>query len=138
MTEFEKELVRFVSGYLDAGVSSEDYVKAFSQRLLDSIGQKSKPKVSEDLEEEMNRYFNDMYSDVTNCERANDSPNEDIYREVARHFAQWQKEQMMKEAVEGQVCGDNAKAWISDNPSTIFKDIKDGDRVKLIILPKED
>lgn len=43
MTEFEKELVRFVSGYLDAGVSAEDYVKAFSQHLLDSIGRQSKP-----------------------------------------------------------------------------------------------
>lgn len=45
MTEFEKELVRFVSGYLDAGVSAEDYVKAFSQRLLDFISRQSKPKV---------------------------------------------------------------------------------------------
>ena len=36
--DVEKELVRFVSGYLDAGVSAKDYVKAFSQRLLDSLG----------------------------------------------------------------------------------------------------
>lgn len=34
MTEFEKELVRFVSGYMDAGVSAEDYVKSFAERLL--------------------------------------------------------------------------------------------------------
>ena len=57
MTEFEKELVKFVSGYLDAGVSAEDYVKAFSKRLLDSIGRQCEPKVCEELGEEINRWM---------------------------------------------------------------------------------
>lgn len=35
MTNFEKECVAFVSGYMEAGVSAEDYVKAFAERLLD-------------------------------------------------------------------------------------------------------
>lgn len=34
MTKFEKECVAFVSGYMDAGVSAEDYVKSFAERLL--------------------------------------------------------------------------------------------------------
>lgn len=34
MTNFEKECVAFVSGYMEAGVSAEDYVKAFAERLL--------------------------------------------------------------------------------------------------------
>lgn len=100
MTEFEKELVRFVSGYLDAGVSTKDYVKAFSQRLLDSIGRQSKPKTCEGLEEEISRYLREDCSD-------DDEPS---ISEVARHFAKWQREQMMKEAVEGWVAVDSDTA----------------------------
>lgn len=98
MTEFEKELVRFVSGYLDAGVSAEDYVKAFSQRLLDSIGRQSKPEVSKDLEKEIDRLWNSFADEM-------EGPHNifDVYARLARHFAQWQKEQMMKETVEGEV-----------------------------------
>lgn len=91
MTEFEKELVRFVSGYLDAGVSAEDYVKAFSQRLLDSIGRQSKPKVSEGLEEEIQSFASRFYHETGNLPLVSD---------IARHFAQWQKEKFMKGSVE--------------------------------------
>jgi hypothetical protein len=79
MTEFEKELVRFVSGYLDAGVSAEDYVKAFSQSLLDSIGRQSKPKICEGLEEEIYNYVNTI---------AEGTPLFEIIPQTARHFAQ--------------------------------------------------
>ena len=84
MTEFEKELVRFVSGYLDAGVSAEDYVKAFSQRLLDSIGRQSKPKVSEDVSEDveeeiLNSYDESLHERWTKCPYT-------IFQDIARHF----------------------------------------------------
>ena len=42
-------------------------------------------------------------------------------------------EQMMKEAVEGVICGDNAKLWICNNPPSFILDkFKDGDKVKLV------
>lgn len=96
MTEPEKELVRFVSGYLDAGVSAEDYVKAFSQRLLDSIGRQSKPKVYEELEEEINRWMGS-----TDCfpEGVGISPLPkamEIVERTACHFAQWGAEHLKK------------------------------------------
>jgi len=219
MTEFEKELVRFVSGYLDAGVSAEDYVKAFSQRLLDSIGQKSKgeewteeddkmreqsvlyllnakdsaasqcrphihrcmewlktlpkqskpkmrfphekdivdkvfgagnldgweydeakalvalakeellkdikPKVSEELEEAAKAYADDT------------NPTDSFY-DAFKEGAIWQKEQMMKEAVKGQVIDDGGDfKLIVPALHTILKNTEDGEMFKLIFIKEE-
>lgn len=62
--------------------------------------------------------------------------------EIARHFAQWQKEQMMKEAVEGYVDKDFI---VTEGPFYFIRSVnldlpngfKEGDKVKLIIV-KED
>lgn len=122
MTEFEKELVRFVSGYFDAGISAEDYVKAFSQRLLNSIGQQSKPKASEDVEEAAENYAygesNDKYQGFVD-------------------EASWHKGQMMKESVDATVIamksGDKyCQAYITDRNS--LANMCNGDHVKLIIV----
>lgn len=139
MTAFEKELVRFVSGYLDAGVSAEDYVKAFSKRLLDFIGRQIKPKVSEDVETEALRSAGVLLS-----EHFEDEDDDAIRTTALRcwkggviHGASWQKEQMMKEAVEGEVYlyhsyNRNATAIVVDIPKENL-----GDNVRIIIV-KED
>ena len=84
----------------------------------------SEEPVSEDLEEEWKRY-------ITSEEYLNDIPGG---LPVARHFANWQKQQMMKDAVEGYVdmLEFPEKTWIE--LSAIPKDLKDGDKVKLIII----
>ena len=65
---------------------------------------------------------------------------DDIYaiRECSKKLMQKAKEELMKEAVEGVICGDNAKLWVCNNPPSFILDkFKDGDKVKLIFI-KED
>ena len=91
------------------------------------LGRRGKPKVSEDLEKEIERYirFNgNGYSVVL---------DDDDLRKLARHFAQWQKEQMLKEAVEIEVvetCG-IPSVWVKTAQS------KAGDKVRIVIVKEE-
>jgi len=79
-------------------------------RLLNWLGElpnwvRCKPKVSEDLEEEINRCIYKPFFDLDGVAVKGATyylTVEDV-ADIARHFAQWQKEQMMKEAVEARV-----------------------------------
>ena len=102
MTEFEKELVKFVSGYLDAGVSAEDYVKAFSKRLLDSIGRQCEPKVCEELGEYAQKV--EDYYDVGE-ERGYLCVHRGDIKNAVITGAKWQKEQMMKDGLDAVKSG---------------------------------
>lgn len=52
--------------------------------------------------------------------------------------AKWQREQMMKEAVEGHVSTNGmGNKYLFPNYNDDFKDINDGDKVRIIIV-KED
>ena len=68
----------------------------------------------QDLEDEVDRYFDDIYSEVTGCERAADSQNEEVYREIARHFAEWQKKKDEKTL---------HQEWMKQKEN-LFKDIR--------------
>ena len=67
--------------------------------------------------------------------KLSDDPSNEELRMFARHFAKWQKEQMMKEAVEGVIddCGTPARLRL-EMPGGSFRI---GDKVRLIVLPKE-
>lgn len=58
--------------------------------------------------------------------------------QIARHFAEWQKEQMLKDAVEGVVCatitGTNAISFLSPLP----KELTAGDKVRIVILKQKE
>lgn len=109
------------------------------------------------LEEEVKRYYSDNFAYLSS-----DQPTLSILTNVARHFAQWQKEQMMdewlkdrdgcfwdgvnegkkamreqmlNEAVEGKVCGIYGNWVESEFQKTPIGE--EGDKVKLIII-KED
>lgn len=98
---------------------------------------------SEDLEKEVHRFFDEcievyevpLYGKVKERVIAVDN-----YELTARHFAEWQKGLMLKDAVEATVmatkCGDKyQQLLISDwNP---MSDMCNGDKVKIIIV-KED
>ena len=73
--------------------------------------------------------------------------------QIARHFAEWQKEQMMKDAVEGEICGrvyDHINVRFANgickylepkNISHIPADVskyKPGQKVKIIILKDDE
>ena len=81
--------------------------------------------VRDDLEEEIRRKIEEVHR----------QPCYDL-KDFARHFTNWQKQQMMKDAVEAVSC------TFSNSSSTFLRiedglDTKDGDKVKLIII-KED
>ena len=57
---------------------------------------------------------------------------------VARHFAEWQKEQMMKDAVEGEIQMRYSGSLCAKTIRVINEDkFKLGDKVRIIIV-KED
>lgn len=59
-------------------------------------------------------------------------------QEIARHFANWQKEQMMKNVVETKVKGRiDGKGIFIDTDIPIGIDVNEDDKVKIIII-KED
>lgn len=60
------------------------------------------------------------------------------FLEIFKAGAQWQEEQLMKDAVYGLVCGhdDNSPAWIDFNLLN-KPDVKVGEEIKLIIIREE-
>lgn len=92
---------------------------------------------NEDLEVEFNRFLDEvegvprMWHSEEQIEWAMD---------VARHFAIWQKQQIMKEAINGEVF-DNYDKDICQHHLELLVDIpkkyKDGDKVKLIIIKEK-
>lgn len=71
------------------------------------LGKQCKGPVNEDLEEEIDRLWESFADEM-------DGPHNlyDIYARLARHFANWQKSQMLKDAV--------------------------GDKVKIVIIPEKE
>lgn len=86
----------------------------------------SEEPVSEDLEEEWKRY-------ITSEEYLNDIPGG---LPVARHFANWQKQQMMNGAIEAEILEIYYPTGSSLEISTRIPEDKyeAGDKVKLIII----
>ena len=89
--------------------------------------QRAEEEVCKEFDEECERYFNSMTP-----EQFLNTPN----TVIARHFAQWQRERMMKEAVEGIV----TTRSMAGNIVTAHVDYryKDGQKVRVIVLPKEE
>ncbi len=115
-----------------------DAQMALCDRLLSFIDSLPEEKVSdstpleesgEDLKSELHNYIEQHKSELAGYF--------DI-RRVARHFANWQKQQMMKDAVYGLVCGhdDNSPAWIDLNLLN-KPDVNVGEEIKLIIIKEE-
>lgn len=89
---------------------------------------------SENLNEEIKKYF------------ASVDLKEVSFADIARHFAQWQKEQMMKSTIDGTVGEGNPQypQWGEHLPTIAYsdmmllpKDFKFGDKIKIIVI-KED
>lgn len=95
---------------------------------------------SDYLEKEINNYFKDWYFDEDRDIMVlpnHYSANLDDIKEIARHFANWQKEQLMKDADELIVKGDSAR---DNEPYIIFvpdmkrRGFKIGDKAKVVII----
>ena len=87
--------------------------------------EKLKEPASEDFESEWKRY----------CDSKGGGAVTMNIKDVAKHFAQWQKEQMMKDAVEGRL---GSTVTGSEQYVSAYAGYgeygKDGDKVKLIII----
>ena len=81
-----------------------------------------------ELEEEIDRFEDWMES-----YNQSDYPTCISTRQIARHFAEWQKKQMMKEAVDGIV----GFVTIRLCTPNFGEKYKEGDKVKLIVIPQD-
>lgn len=83
------------------------------------------------LEEEISRTYHD--GSVTDTEDIDHV----AYENIARYFAQWQKSQMLKDAVEGQVCATTSARWIEAEVSREDGFIC-GQKVRIVVLKEEE
>jgi hypothetical protein len=98
-----------------------------------------KESVSEELEKEVNKYLHALYSVWTAEQRKEDFLVEELCTNVARHFANWQKANMMAKAIDVEVKVDaGGYPYIPQMELYDYdKDIplaKEGDKYKVIIL----
>ena len=102
---------------------------AWMERHINSLPPDEQP--SDDLEDEIYNYWR---NELTTEDIVTISKDDFIFH--ATHFAQWQKEQMMKSAIEVKINRDtlyNLKPIIHEK----YQDLRIGDKVKVIIV-KED
>ena len=105
--------------------------KQFSNiaRHFYELGRQSKPKVSEDVEDEFKRWWEENHDSI--------NIKHTMYwymEQLASHFAQWQKEQMEKNAVEGKVRPWDEEIWVEKDS---LKGFEDGDNVRIVIIKGE-
>ncbi len=90
---------------------------------------------SSDLEVDLEKIIVQTYHDGSVADTS-DMDHVD-YENIARHFAEWQKEQMMKGAVDCQVVGKEKDLRLIDSTQRCLFAAKRGDWLKIIIV-KED
>ena len=139
----DREIIRAeIVGRYHAHMASQnkfDGLKAEEcQEILFFIDSMHKESVSENLDNEIESYM-----------KANLKWNSDALREpienwgikIARHFANWQKQQMMKEAAEGYIdafpYADGIKVLFGGKHLDVISKFHVGDKVKLIIIKEE-
>lgn len=116
-----------------------DLARHFAQWGAEHAREQSKPKVSDGLETEALRSAGVLLS-----EHFEDEDDDAIRTTALRcwkggviHGASWQKEQMMKEAVEGEVVKDISNK-LAVTAKINLDGFKFGDKVRVIVCKKED
>ena len=104
-------------------------------RFLSTLESEKPINSSEGLEQEIIKCWQDWISPSNEQSVEGVLPLSE-FAFYARHFAQWQKEQMMKEAVEGEITKDNRGNKVI-RAGVFNKDFEYGDRMRIIIV-KED
>ena len=100
----------------------------------------SEKPVPKDLQEYASRAGFDYVDNIVQehpGHRFNDHDVEFAYRDGIIAGAKWQKEQMLKEAVEGEVVKDISNK-LAVTAKINLDGFKFGDKVRIIVLPKED
>ena len=115
----------------DSRKEALEYVEQLKKRYSDNKYNVPKEPVSEDLESEFERVWNKELSGKIDTEAA---------LKIAYHFADWQKQQLMKDAVEASII--DYSDLVKEKGSCLLlpdnlNGFKDGDKVRMIII-KED
>ena len=127
--DYERKTIEQIKAEIERLQERYPMAASVLRRLEIFINSLQAETVSEDLEEEITRYFS-----KNPIKHLTDWP---ALKNTALHFANWQKEQMLKDAVKSKVLendadnGDSALVYIDG------KQLYVGQRVKLIIV-KED
>lgn len=98
--------------------------------------------VSEELETEIEKYFNALYRNWTKKDREKDTDVEEMCRQTARHFTEWKKQQMMASGTDATVHIDaGGYPYIPQIELYDYdKDIplaKEGDKYKVVLIKEE-
>lgn len=121
-----EEWIEELSTKLDS-LSKEDFKKVFDKYAIDF----NEEPVSEEFKREVNEYF---WKEI--CNNKDIVLHPDYLFMIARHFANWQKQQLMKDAVECEVIGEGT-GWLSFGyvPECEYDSVN-CNKVKLIIINK--
>ena len=116
---------QLVQGWLNA--------LTWMEKLIDSLPEEPASKDLE-LEEEITRY----YKSLGIIENAGEIYEwDDMIANIiltARHFAEWQKQQMMKDAIDATILDVDAQTIEFGLWPEKLLDIKEGDKVKIIVI----
>ena len=125
---------------LKEALDSLDITNKYRLNLIRAIEYLQEEPVSEDLEDEIKRYCNKNDYTCTD-DGVVYTLNEQIVN-TARHFSEWQKQQMMKDAVDAKV---TARWPLHSSPLynsyemyvPYAQHLSEGDKVKLIIINED-
>ena len=115
---------------------SNDYQRMGAcSTILDFIDSLPEEPASEDLEEDSS--FEKLLQEI--YIKYNKQISIEKLLDIASHFAEWQKQQMMKDAVEGVI---DIRKWPAKAQVEFYDrlpdfDVRTGDKVKIIIVKEE-
>ena len=107
-------------------MNNVERIKAELKKIMEAIDSLTSEPVSDDYADE-----------VISWEDSHDDWDRVVIRKTAKHFSDWQKQQMMKDAVDGEVTHGKSLAIPSLGYFLDKNGLDFGDKVKLIII-KED
>ncbi len=111
-------------------------IKGMAIRSAEHLKKHNQEPTSEELEREMDRYFETMQV------LEHENIFEDTFQRIAKHFVEWQREQMMKDAIDSYVKWCNhgypdihmEDLAVLDEVQLPKEKFKIGDKVKVIII----
>ena len=106
------------TNYGCGGASFSEVIDKVNE-VIDYINSQPEEKPSENLKEEVKRYYSDNFTYISS-----DQPTLSILTNVARHFAEWQKEQMMDE-------------WLKDRDGCFWDGVSEGKKAMKEQMMKE-
>lgn len=102
---------------------------AMCEEILSFIDSLQEEPVSEELEEAANTYVDNWYK-LNNLDKESYPIDVEISKNDFKVGAKWQKEQLIKEAIDGIARPDDDEVWCDLKSFSL----KDNDKVKIIII----